>query len=1087
MTAATCPFCPPPAERVFHTGELSFGQWDAYPVSPGHALLVPRRHVATWWDATPEEQRDLLAALVIAREEILRRYRPDGFNVGMNLGAAAGQTVFHLHVHVIPRYAGDVPDPRGGVRHVIPAKANYFTRPVGPAAPPDLPHQEAVIRGGEDPFLPHLRASLDQARDADLAVAFVLESGVRGIIEHLRDLLGRGGRLRLVTGDYLGVTEPDALAHLLDLEGEVHLRVYEAGGGSFHPKAYLFRHADGCGIAYVGSSNLSATALGAGVEWNYRVISSRDATGLGDVAAAFEALFRHPKTRPLTAEWVEAYRRRRIRASIPEAVLPAADAPPPPPRPHAVQREALLALEKTRAEGNQAGLVVLATGLGKTWLAAFDSGRKEYPKVLFVAHRDEILTQALETFRRIRPHASLGRYTGAEKAPDADVLFASIQTLGKLPHLRLFAPDAFDYVVVDEFHHAAAATYRRLIRHFTPKFLLGLTATPERADGGDLLALCQENLVYRCDLVQGIERGLLCPFRYFGVPDDVDYTNIPWRSSRFDEEALTAAVATQKRAENVLEQYQDKAGERTLAFCCSQRHADFMAQFFRDHDVRAVAVHAGPGSAPRAASLEQLEAGQLDVVCCVDMFNEGVDLPRVDTVLMLRPTESQVIWLQQFGRGLRKAEDKDALRVIDYIGNHRAFLVKVRALFALGAGDAAVAQALDMVSANRVTLPPGCAVTYDLKAIDILKGLLRLGRREEMVEAYYQDFKERYGERPRAAEALHDGYDPRSVRPRYGSWLGFVQAMGDLGEGQRRLLREAGDFLTAVEKTDMTRSFKMVVLRALLNRDALPGAVGLDALTEEFARVARPSAALRKDVAENVDDLARLRRYLERNPVAAWTGGKGTGGQPYFALDGDAFRSTFTIPAELRAEFQELVAELVEWRLAAYLRREGREPAEPREPGEQGATRWRPYLREDIPPLFGLTFNEAVWNSGFVKRPGHLFLLVTLEKGDLAETFQYHDRFLGPDLFQWQSQNRTRRDSPAGRALSRHQEEGYQVHLFVRRTKKIKGSAAPFVYCGDVRFVDWEGDTPITVRWRLPEPVPPALREALGVPPESEM
>jgi RNA polymerase sigma factor (TIGR02999 family) len=488
--------------------------------------------------------------------------------------------------------------------------------------------------------------------------------------------------------------------------------------------------------------------------------------------------------------------------------------------------------------------------------------------VLFVAHRDEILTQALETFRRIRPRASLGRYTGTEKAPDADVLFVSVQTLGRLPHLRLFAPGAFDYVIIDEFHHAAAATYRRLIRHFTPRFLLGLTATPERADGGDLLVLCKENLVYRCDLVRGIERGLLCPFHYFGVPDEVDYANIPWRSSRFDEEALTAAVATQKRAANVLDQYRRRAGTRTLAFCCSQRHADFMAQFFRQHGVRAVAVPSGPGSAPRAASLERLEAGQLDVVCCVDMFNEGLDLPRVDTVLMLRPTESQVIWLQQFGRGLRRAEGKDALRVIDYIGNHRAFLVKVRALFALGAGDAEVARVLDMVSANRVTLPPGCAVTYDLKAIDILRGLLRLGRREEMVEAYYQDFKERYGKRPRAAEALHDGYDPRSVRPRHGSWLGFVQAMGDLGEGQRRLLRDAGDFLTEVERADMTRSIKMLVLRALLNRDALPGAIGLDALTEEFARVAHQSAALRKDVAE--DDVTRLLIAIEAgDPRAA--------------------------------------------------------------------------------------------------------------------------------------------------------------------------------------------------------------------------
>jgi superfamily II DNA or RNA helicase len=663
------------------------------------------------------------------------------------------------------------------------------------------------------------------------------------------------------------------------------------------------------------------------------------------------------------------------------------------------------------------------------------------------------------------------------------VLFASIQTLGRLIHLRYFAPDVFDYIVIDEFHHAAAATYRRLLGHFTPKFLLGLTATPERADGGDLLALCQENLVYRCDLAQGIERGLLCPFRYFGVPDDVDYQNIPWRSSRFDEEALTAAVATQKRAENVLEQHRLRAGKRTLAFCCSQCHADFMAQFFQKHDIRAAAVHSGPGSSPRAASLEQLEAGKLDVVCCVDMFNEGVDLPQVDTVLMLRPTESPVLWLQQFGRGLRLAEGKDFLRVIDYIGNHRTFLLKVRALFALGSGDAEVARILTQYSANQLTLPPGCEVTYDLQAIDILKDLLRLGRREEMLEAYYQDFKERYGERPRAAEALHAGYDPRSVRARYASWLGFVQAMQDLNEGQRRVLGEAGTFLTEVEKTEMTKSFKMVVLRAMLNRDALPGEISLDELTVEFARVARQSAALRKDVAENLDDRVRLRPYLEKNPVAAWVGGKGTGGQPYFTLAGETFRSTFTVPPELKAEFQELAGELVEWRLAAYLGRGGRGQDEHEERSEGRATRWRHYPREAIPPLFGLAFSEAVWNSGFVKREGRLFLLVTLEKGDLAEKFQYKDRFLAPDLFQWQSQNRTKQASPVGRALSRHQVEGYQVHLFVRHTKKIKGNAAPFVYCGDVQFVDWEGDAPITVRWRLPEPVPPALREALGVPP----
>jgi superfamily II DNA or RNA helicase len=258
--------------------------------------------------------------------------------------------------------------------------------------------------------------------------------------------------------------------------------------------------------------------------------------------------------------------------------------------PKAYQARALEALERTREEGNTAGLVVLATGLGKTWLSAFDSNRPPFRRVLFVAHREEILGQAWRTFRRIRPLATLGYYNGREKAPEADVLFASIQTLSRRRHLHRFDPRQFDYLVLDEFHHAAARSYRRLIGYFEPRFLLGLTATPERTDGADLLTLCGDNLVYRADMAEGIKRGLLCPFDYYGVPDEVDYANIPWRSRRFDEEALTVAVATRARAENALEQLRKHGKDRTVAFCVSQRHADFMAAFFRERGLRAVAA-----------------------------------------------------------------------------------------------------------------------------------------------------------------------------------------------------------------------------------------------------------------------------------------------------------------------------------------------------------------------------------------------------------------------------------------------------------------------------------------------------------------
>ncbi|MEZ4416162.1 MAG: DUF3427 domain-containing protein [Gemmatimonadota bacterium] len=926
-----CPFCPPDPERVFYEGERVLALWDAFPVSDGHALLVLRRHVASWFDADPDEQLELVRATALVRAHIEMKHRPAGYTVGINVGEAAGQTVPHLHVHVIPRYPGDVPDPRGGVRHVIPWRGNYLAPPADALTPAPghsgRPNRKALLTGGlDDPLLPHLIAHLDQATRVDIAVAFALESGVSELEEHLRDVLDRGGRVRVIAGDYLGVTEPPALHRLLDLQsaeskGQLELRIFESAGTSFHPKAYIVCQQDGSGAAFVGSSNLSRTALRRGVEWNYQVVPSVDEHGFGEVLRAFEQLWTHPQVRTVDPQWVQSYQARRRPAEPLVTGTPAELEPVPVP--HEIQLRALEALERTRADGNSAGLVVLATGLGKTWLSAFDSERLGARRILFVAHREEILGQAMKTFRRIRPTATLGHYSGKAKAPDAEILFASIQTLSRWNHLQRFDPKEFDYIVVDEFHHAAARSYRKVIGYFEPRFLLGLTATPERTDGSDLLALCGDNLVYRADVADGIRRDLLCPFDYYGVPDQVDYDQIPWRSRRFDEEALTRAVATQARAENALEQLQKRGGERTVAFCVSQRHADFMAESLSQQGLRAVAVHAGSSSAPRAHSLERLEAGELDVICSVDMFNEGVDLPQVDTVLMLRPTESRILWLQQFGRGLRWREGK-RLKVIDYIGNHRVFLTKAQALFDLGNADRDVAMMLEQQEAGTLELPPGCSVTYELEVRDILRSLLKTTTAGEQLEEYYRDFRELRGVRPLASEAFLDGYNPRSTKKGgYGSWLDFVQAMGDLSEPQRQVGERIGAFLDQLDSTPMTKSYKMLVLQAMLSEGALPGRIGIERLVERFAHHARRYTALRTELGAPLEDAAALRKLIEKNPIAAWVSGAGTGQTSYFSYEEGVFSTTFSVPEELEETAADLAAELVEWRLMEYLHRTG--------------------------------------------------------------------------------------------------------------------------------------------------------------------
>ena len=1047
--------------------------------------------------------------------------------------------------------------------------------------PPTTADLRALIRGGEDdPLLPHLKTHLDAALVARLAVAFVLPSGVKLLDEHLRDLCSRGGRLQLLTGDYQGVTDPDALEQLLDLkaqyEDRVELRIYSTTDRSFHPKTYIFEGTAEGGVAFVGSSNLTRTALSQGIEWNYRVVPARDSVGFAEVVKGFEALFASPSTVTLDQTWIDAYRDRRpevTATSTVDRVDVDAETPEPPPEPHDIQMRALLALEETRARGARAGLVVLATGLGKTWLSAFDSSRAEYQRVLFVAHREEILGQAMKTFRRIRPAAKLGLFTGTQKDETADVLFASVQTLGREAHLRRFDRRAFDYVIVDEFHHASARSYRRLIDYFEPKFLLGITATPERTDGGDLLSLCGENLVYRCGVREAIERGFLSSFRYFGVPDEVDYANIPWRSRRFDEEQLTTALATQARAQNALDQLQKHGGDKVLAFCCSKRHAQYMRDFFRESGIQAAAVHSGEGSDPRAGSLEKLESGELQVVFAVDMFNEGVDIPHVDTVLMLRPTDSQLLWTQQFGRGLRKAEGKRDLAVIDYIGNHRSFLLKVQALFELVPGDQHVRDALERLQSGTADLPPGCEVTYELETIDLLRSLLRAPSGGDVVRSYYETFRELNGRRPTASEAFHDGYSPRAAARGYGSWLRFVEAMGDLSESSGLLAgrQAASTFLEGLETTPMTRSYKMLVLLAMLEEGCFPGRISIEELTSAVEHVARRSPVLVGDVGPPIDSRTGLRRHLEENPIAAWTGGRGTGGRAYFAYREGTFESTFDVAPDKAESFGELVRELAEFRLAEYLARpkvgggerahfqcrvshaggtpiirlpdrkridaipegwapvdaagesfeanfvkiavnvmrrpgsegnvlaevlqgwfgvdagkpgtrqlveftqvDGRWSLAPAGEGTTGVTLWDSYLRKEVAERFGHDYSRN-WEQGVVRCGDEFFFFVTLEKKNLPVNARFHDEFLSRDLFQWQSQNRTRRNSGTGGNFEHHAERGITIHLFIRKHSKIDGKGAPFVYCGPLEFMNWEGDQPITIRWRLAQAVPDSL------------
>lgn len=446
--------------------------------------------------------------------------------------------------------------------------------------------------------------------------------------------------------------------------------------------------------------------------------------------------------------------------------------------------------------------------------------------------------------------------------------------------------------------------------------------------------------------------------------------------------------------------------------------------------------------------------------------------------------------MQQFGRGLRIAPDKPHLNVVDYIGNHRIFLTKVRALLGIDEGDRALALALEKIRAGECLWPDGCEITYELEALDIVARLLRPTAAGDALEAFYRDFLFRNGVRPTASEVVHAGFNPRSSG--HGGWLNFVRQMDGLSEREVGVFVRHAGFLGNLERTPMTRSYKMLVLKAMQQAGDFPGEIWINTLTEAVRRLASQNPVFAGDISVPIGQQPALRRLIEENPIRAWTG-EGQQASAYFRYQDGKFATTFIASDNDRPVLNDLTRELVDWRIAAYLARsEGADL-----PGEvspvasaaeeaaawTGPELWREYMREQIPPLYGLPFGTGLWNQGYVVRGRHVFLLVTLKKDDFIQDHRYDDGFLSPTRLRWHSQNRTVPESRDGRIIS-GAEPGYAIHLFLRATKKRGQAAAPFTYCGDVEFELWEGSKPITVKWRLTSPVPNYLWRVFDVPPQ---
>ena len=754
----------------------------------------------------------------------------------------------------------------------------------------DLECDSNCSTGGSDYLLPKLTASLKRAKTIDIIVGFLMESGVKLLINDLKQVADKGVRIRILTGNYLNITQPQALYLVKDALGDkVDLRFYNIHNKSFHPKSYIFEY-ENDGDVFIGSSNMSSSALTTGIEWNYRLNKNKNLEDFTHFKNVFEDLFLNhsiiiddDEMRRYSAVW----KKPKIFNTLEEAednkeqfgiVIPLYE-------PRGAQIEALYELKRCREEGWNKGLVVAATGIGKTYLAAFDS--LDFQKILFVAHREEILNQAEISFKNIRPNIKTGFFSGKNKDSNCEVVFATVQTIGQKQYLceKYFEKDEFDYIIIDEFHHAAAGNYANVLEYFTPKFLLGLTATPERMDNKDVFALCDYNTVYEVRLKGAIDKGWLVPFRYYGVFDETDYTKISLRNGKYDEAELENALMLNKRADLILKHFKKYNSTRALGFCSSRRHADYMSKYFNENGIKACAVMSGEQtefSMQRREAVDKLKKAELNIIFSVDMFNEGLDIPEIDMILLLRPTESPTIFLQQLGRGLRKYKDKKYLNILDFIGNYKK--ANLIPFFLSGDFKDIEGKVKQGKLPKEEEYPEDCIVDFDFQVIDIFKKMLQQQKNTfDLVVDEFNRIKEDLKTRPSRLtmytymdDDLYNVIRSRGELNIFNDYLGFLNKINEISEEEKLFLNTAAyGFLNTIEKTSMVKTYKMPLLLAFYNKGNIKLKIDEEIIFQSFrgfyTKHSNAVDLLRHDSTKNYKNFTK-KDYLRiaENPIKAF-------------------------------------------------------------------------------------------------------------------------------------------------------------------------------------------------------------------------